>query len=94
MKNKSILILHLIFQGILSSYVYLGIEGYGKINKSVVLNPESKIYRFLNEKKEEEKFKIYPGDIINQTDSSEYTKYKSEQGAYPVQNKLVENYEF
>ncbi len=94
MKNKSILILHFIFQGILSSYVYLGIEGYGKINKSEVLNPESKIYRFLNEKKEEEKFKIYPGDIINQTDSSEYTKYKSEQGAYPVQNKLVENYEF
>ena len=95
MDNKSILLLHLIFQGILSSYIYLGVERYGNITKDEVLNPESKIYRFLNEKKEEEIFKIYPGDIIsNQTNSSNYDKYKCEDGAYPIQNKLKEGYKF
>ena len=76
------------------SYVYLGVERYGKINKTEVLNPESKIYRFLNETKEEELFQIYPGDIINQTNASDYDKYKCEDGAYPIQNQLVEGYEY
>jgi hypothetical protein len=44
---------------------------------------------------EEKKYKIYPGDIINTTDTSpDYDVYKCEDGAYPIQNKLIEGYEY
>ena len=92
MNSKGNIILYLMFQGILTSYIYLGIEGVGKINKSEVLNPESKIYIFSNQKKEKIKFKIYPGDIIIKTNASDYDKYKCEEGAYPIHNKLVKGY--
>ena len=36
------------------------------------------------------KFKIYPGDIIASQEMRNYNQYKSEEGAYPVQNKLKE----
>ena len=94
MNNKSILIFYLFFKGILTSYKYLGVEGYGNISKEAVLNPERKIYKFLNTNKKEELFNIYPGDIINQTYPLDYDKYKLEDGAYPIQNKLVEGYEY
>lgn len=67
MNQQNILILFLLIKKIINSYIYLGVERYGSINKTEILNPESKIYRFLNEAKEEETFKIYPGDIINKT---------------------------
>ena len=94
MNHQNILILLIFFQGIISSYKYLGVERYGSINRTEVLNPDSKIYRFLNkEKNEEQTFRIYPGNIsdINETD---YDKKKCEDGAYPIQNKLVEGYEY
>jgi len=88
------IILILLFGEIISSFIYLGVEGYGDIDRTVALNPESEIYRFLNNN-EEKKYKIYPGDIINTTDTSpDYDVYKCEDGAYPIQNKLIEGYEY
>ena len=78
---------------IFSHYIYLGVERYGKIEKSEVLNKDSQIYRFLSND-EEKKFKIYPGDIIASQENPDYTKYKCEDGAFPVQNKLREGYEY
>jgi hypothetical protein len=70
------------------------VERYGTITREEVLNPESEIYRFSKDGKEY-KFKIYPGDIINTTDTGpSYQKYTCETGAFPVQNKLKEGYEF
>ena len=88
------LILILLFGEILSSYKYLGVEGYGEIDRTIALNPESEIYRFsINN--EEKKFKIYPGDIINTTDTSPYyDEYKCEDDAYPIQNQLIIGYEY
>ena len=95
MNHQNIIILFIFFQGIISSYKYLGVERYGSINRTEVLNPDSKIYRFLNEDKEEETFKIYPGDIIDINETGPYyDKYKCEDGAYPIQNKLIEGYEY
>ena len=95
MNHQNILILLLLIQEIINSYIYLGVERYGSIDKTEVLNPESKIYRFLNESKEEEIFKIYPGDIINKTyPEDDYYNHKCEEGAYPIQNKLIEGYEY
>ena len=91
---KSLLILFFIFEGMLSSYKYLGIERYGEINRTEALNPESKVYRFMNES-QEIKFKIYPGNIINSTETGpDYSQYKCEDNAYPIQNKLVVGYEY
>ena len=88
------ILLFFLFKGIISSYIYLGIERYGEINRTEALNPESKVYRFMNES-QEIKFKIYPGDIINSTETGpNYSQYKCEDGAYPIQNKLVEGYEY
>ena len=75
-------------------YKYLGIDRYNEIEKTEVLNPESQIYKFLinNEVK---KYKIYPGKIIKEKDiNSEYTLYKCEDGAYPIQNQLIKGYEY
>ena len=56
------------------------------------MNKDSKIYRFsINN--EEKKFKIYPGDIVIAQDNPNIT-YKCEDGAYQVQNKLKEGYEY
>jgi hypothetical protein len=83
-----------LFKGIISAYIYLGIERYGEINRTEALNPESQVYRFMSNNKEI-KFKIYPGDIINSTETGpNYSQYKCEDGAYPIQNKLVEGYEY
>ena len=72
---KAILFLFFLIEGIMSSYTYLGIERYGEITKLEVLNPESKVYRFMSENKET-KFKIYPGDIINSTETGpDYNQY-------------------
>ena len=91
---KSLLFLCFLFEGMLSSYKYLGIERYGEINRTEVLNPESKVYRFMNES-QEIKFKIYPGDKINSTETGpDYSQYKCEDDAYPIQNKLIVGYEY
>ena len=76
-----------------SQYKYLGVERYGEIDREEVLNKENKIYRFLYNNKEV-KFKIYPGDIIAKQETPDYSKYKCEDGAYPVQNNLKEGYEY
>ena len=82
------------FEVMLCSYKYLGVERYGEITRNEVLNPESQVYRFLH-KDQEIKFKIYPGDIINSTDTGpDYSQYKCEDGAFPIQNKLIEGYEY
>ena len=74
---------------------YLGVMGYGIINRSIVLNPENDVYRFLLENNEEKLFKIYPGDIIIEKETSpNYDTFKNEDGAYYIQNKLCENYEY
>ena len=92
---KNILLLTLNIQMIISSYKYKGVEGYGTIDKKKVLNPDSKIYRFLKDKSEEEvKFKIYPGNINVSDLIKEDFNYKCEDGAYPIQNKLVEEYDY
>ena len=40
-------------------------------------------------------YKIYPGDVIyNNNTSSNYSDYKCEDGAYPIQNELCEGYEY
>ena len=85
----NLIIIFLLFGEIMNSYKYLGIKGYGEIDRTIALNPESEIYRFsINN--EEITFKIYPGDIINTTDTSPYyDNYKSEDGAYPIQNQLI-----
>ena len=88
------IILFLLFEIMTCSYKYLGVERYGEINRTEVLSPESQIYRFLFDN-QEMKFKIYPGDIINSTDTGpDYAVYKCEDGAYPIQNKLIEGYEY
>jgi len=88
------ILLSFLFKGIISSYIYLGIERYGEINRTEALNPESRIYRFIDENKEI-KFRIYPGDIINSTNTGpNYSQYKCEDGAYPIQNKLVIGYKY
>ena len=75
-------------------YKYLGIDGYGEIKRTKVLNPESQIYKFSLDNKEIN-FKIYPGDIIKETDTGpNYDIYKCEDGAYPIQNILKEGYEY
>jgi hypothetical protein len=89
--NIEIILFLLILDNAFSQYKYLGVERYGEIKRDEVLNKESEIYRFLYEDKEV-KYKIYPGDIIVSQD--DYNKYKCEDGAYPVQNKLKEGYEF
>jgi len=75
-------------------YKYLGIDRYNEIEKTEVLNPESQIYKFsINN--EVKKYKIYPGKIIKEKDiNSEYTLYKCEDGAYPIQNQLIKGYEY
>jgi len=83
----------MILNPILSQYIYLGVERYGEIKREEVLNKDNKIYRFLFENKEV-KFKIYPGDIIASQETPDYDTYKCEDGAYPVQNKLKEGYEY
>ena len=89
-----IVILLFLFEITLCSYIYLGVERYGYINRTEVLNPESQVYRFLHDD-QEIKFKIYPGNIINSTDTGpDYRQYKVKDGAFPIQNKLVEGYEF
>ena len=91
--NK-ILFICLIIQNILCQFNYLGVERYGEIERSEVLNPESQIYRFLIGNKII-KFKIYPGDVILNTDtSSNYDRYKCEEGAYPIQNLLKVGYDY
>ena len=87
-------LLLIIFTKAIFSFKYLGVERYGEIQRNEVLNPESQIYRFLNKDKEE-KYKIYPGDIINSTDTGpDYLEYKCEDEAFPIQNKLIEGYEY
>jgi len=90
------ILLFFLFRGIIGGYVYLGIERYGQINRTEALNPESQVYRFMNTFDNKEiKFKIYPGDIINSTQTGpNYSQYKCEDGAYPIQNQLVEGYEY
>ena len=86
------IILLLILEKVLCQYKYLGVERYGEIKRKEVLNMNSKIYRFsINDK--EMNFKIYPGDIMASQENPEII-YKCEDGAYPVQNKLKEGYEF
>ena len=88
------IILLFLFEIMICQYIYLGVERYGEINRTEVLNPESQVYRFLHDD-QEIKFKIYPGNIINSTDTGpDYRQYKVEDGAFPIQNKLVEGYEF
>ena len=95
MNHQNIIILLIFIQEIITSYIYLGVERYGSINRTEVLNPESKIYRFLKEDKEEQIFKIYPGDIIDINETGpNYDTYKCEDGAYPIQNRLIEGYEY
>ena len=88
-----IIIFLMILNPILSQYIYLGVERYGEIKREEVLNKDNQIYRFLFENKEV-KFKIYPGDIIASQETPDYDTYKCEDGAYPVQNKLKEGYEY
>ena len=91
--NVGLILFLIILNQISSQYKYLGVERYGEITKSEVLNKESKVYRFLHNN-QEVKFKIYPGDIIAEQEEPVYDKYKCEDGAFPVQNKLREGYEF
>ena len=92
--KKMKLILFIIFKEMICTYKYLGVERYGEIERNEVLNQESQIYRFLSNN-EEKKFKIYHGDKINTTDTGpDYNVYKCEDGAFPVQNKLIEGYEY
>lgn len=89
------IILILLLGGMLCSYKYLGIKGYGEIDRKVALNPQNKIYRFLSSNNQEFVYKIYPGDKINSSETGpDYRKYKCEDGAYPIQNKLIEGYEY
>lgn len=83
----------LVVNQVSNQYKYLGVERYGVIKRDEVLNKDSEIYRFLLDNKEV-KFKIYPGDIIASQETPDYSKYKCEDGAYPVQNKLKEGYEY
>ena len=74
---------------------YLGVKDYGITTRTTVLNPENDVYRFLLEDNTEKLFKIYPGDIIIEKETSpNYDTYKNEDGAYYIQNKLCENYEY
>ena len=93
MSFNHVFLLILILEQIICQYKYLGVERYGEIKKAEVLNKESKIYRFLYNN-EEVKYKIYPGDIIASQENPEYDKYKCEDGAFPIQNKLKEGYEY
>ena len=92
-KYVDIIIFLLLMNLISSQYEYLGVERYGEIKRNEVLNKDSQIYRFLYKDKEM-KFKIYPGDIIASQETPDYNKYKCEDGAYPVQNKLKEKYTY
>ena len=88
------IIIFLIFMNLISGqYKYLGVERYGEIERNEVLNKDSQIYRFLYNNKEM-KFKIYPGDIIASQEIPDYDTYTCEDGAYPIQNKLKEGYEY
>ena len=57
------------------------------------MNKDSQIYKFLFENKEI-KFKIHPGDIISSQNNPDYDKYKCEDDAFPIQNKLKIGYEY
>ena len=83
----------IILTQISGQYKYLGVDKYGEITKEEVLNKNSQIYRFLHDNKEV-KFKIYPGDIIDSQESPDLNKYKCEDGAFPVQNKLKVGYDY
>ena len=94
MKNIfEVIIFFFFFKHMLSQYKYLGVERYGEIKREDVLNKDNQIYRFLINN-EEVKYKIYPGDIIASQEIPDYDTYKCEDGAYPIQNKLKEGYEF
>ena len=93
LKNVDLILFLIIVNQIFSQYIYLGVERYGEIERSEVLNKDNQVYRFLIENKEV-KFKIYPGDIIASQEIPDYNTYKCEDGAFPVQNKLKEGYEY
>ena len=88
------LLLLFLFKHIFCQYKYLGVDRYGVIERTEVLDPESQIYRFSLVNKEF-KFKIYPGDIIKEKGTGpNYDVYKCEDEAYPIQNKLKEGYDY
>ena len=63
LKHVDLFLFLIIFHSISIQYIYLGVERYGEIQRSEVLNKDNQIYRFLIDNKEV-KYKIYPGDII------------------------------
>jgi len=93
MKFYHVFLIIIIMSQIICKYKYLGVERYGTIKRNEVLNKDSQIYRFIYNG-QEVKYKIYPGDIIASQDKPDYDKYKCEDGAYPIQNKLKEGYEY
>ena len=93
LKHVDLFLFLIIFHSISIQYIYLGVERYGEIQRSEVLNKDNQIYRFLIDNKEV-KYKIYPGDIIATQEIPDYDTYKCEDGAFPVQNKLKEGYEY
>lgn len=76
---------------------YLGVQGYGMVGRAEVLDPDSKLYRFLKDGREI-RFRIDCGNIfpedMNEKGNTEDTDYygvlPSEEGAYPIQNMLHE----
>ena len=92
-KYVDLILFLIILTQISGQYKYLGVDKYGEITKEEVLNKNSQIYRFLHDNKEV-KFKIYPGDIIDSQESPDLNKYKCEDGAFPVQNKLKVGYDY